>query len=323
LAASCTAPAERAVRRADAAIQRRCTDAVGEGLPASTCAPFPACQTEFDVTTGQRLAATAYQVEGEIEEPTKCGDGIIDSDQSEICDDGNTVPSDACTDTCKPAVCSDGIVWEGMEICDDANSVDDDCCSNDCQTAARCGDGVAQLGCGEECDDPNDPGCRDCRFVPFACDGSGLVATIAVRYDLSTSIPGDGLGGAKVRIDYPAALGIATLEGTPLVDPSRLRNVGDSRASLFARTGDENSDAAPDITLLYALPGRPGFAAGDIVDVQFDCAAGTSVVTRDLTCAVLQASDVFGNAIFSTPELTSQSIPCQVTQTRLASAVSP
>lgn len=68
-----------------------------------------------------------------------CGDGILDQDEGEECDDGNTDPGDGCSPACEiAAVCGDGVLDEGEE-CDDGNSDPSDACTHLC-TVARCGD---------------------------------------------------------------------------------------------------------------------------------------------------------------------------------------
>jgi cysteine-rich repeat protein len=66
-----------------------------------------------------------------------------------------------------PAICGNGSL-QAPEVCDDGNAVDDDGCSNDC-TLPRCGDGITQVG--EQCDDGNDSDddrCTTaCAWVPF------------------------------------------------------------------------------------------------------------------------------------------------------------
>ena len=49
-----------------------------------------------------------------------CGDGT--KDLFEQCDDGTAANTDACLDTCIPARCGDGFVWEGREECDDGTN---------------------------------------------------------------------------------------------------------------------------------------------------------------------------------------------------------
>ena len=81
-----------------------------------------------------------------------CGNGAVEPDFGEDCDDGDdNGDSKACTATCKLATCGDGLVQTGVEQCDlgglgDLNSD----CTPDCQIK-DCGDGIVQFG--EECDD--------------------------------------------------------------------------------------------------------------------------------------------------------------------------
>src|SRR3989344_5703362 len=61
-----------------------------------------------------------------------CGDGSVNQ-ASEQCDDGNTVNTDACTNSCNNARCGDGIVRTNVEQCDDSNTANNDGCSSICQ----------------------------------------------------------------------------------------------------------------------------------------------------------------------------------------------
>ena len=79
-----------------------------------------------------------------------CGNGVLDP--AETCDDGNLVPTDACTASCTKARCGDGIVQRGVETCDDGNRNDGDGCRNNCGPVT-CGDAVVQPP--EACDDGN------------------------------------------------------------------------------------------------------------------------------------------------------------------------
>jgi len=59
-----------------------------------------------------------------------CGNGIVDP--GEECDDGNTVDSDSCSNSCaKKSICGNGILEIG-ENCDDGNKVNGDTCPSDC-----------------------------------------------------------------------------------------------------------------------------------------------------------------------------------------------
>ena len=97
-----------------------------------------------------------------------CGDGRVDG--AEVCDDGNSVDSDTCSNSCLPARCGDGITQTG-ESCDDGNAVNTDACTNVC-AAARCGDGFLQSG--EVCDDGNSSNtdsCTNACAAPACGDG--------------------------------------------------------------------------------------------------------------------------------------------------------
>lgn len=121
-----------------------------------------------------------------------CGDGEVNQD-SEVCDDGNTLPGDCCSGTCAveaycecPAaggpcvstiICGDGVLGPG-EACDDANTVDGDGCAAGCnlvEIGYRCPTPGAPCDrvyvCGDGVVDPNE-GCDDGN----AADGDGCSA---------------------------------------------------------------------------------------------------------------------------------------------------
>ncbi len=60
-----------------------------------------------------------------------CGNGVVDVDIAEQCDDGNTINEDSCTNICTTPICGDGVKQSG-EQCDDGNNINDDACSNLC-----------------------------------------------------------------------------------------------------------------------------------------------------------------------------------------------
>lgn len=90
-----------------------------------------------------------------------CGNGFLET--TEQCDDGNASNTDACLNTCVPAVCGDGFVQAGVEGCDDGNVNNSDACLNSC-VSATCGDGIVQVGV-EECDN----GTSNSSTSPNAC----------------------------------------------------------------------------------------------------------------------------------------------------------
>ncbi|MCS6898603.1 MAG: DUF4215 domain-containing protein [Myxococcales bacterium] len=85
-----------------------------------------------------------------------CGDGIVGP--GEQCDDGNQDNTDACVEGCKSAICGDGFVGPG-EACDDGNQDETDGCTSACKLIT-CGNG--QLDEGEECDDGNKDNSDEC-----------------------------------------------------------------------------------------------------------------------------------------------------------------
>ena len=142
----------------------------------------------------------------ETEVAPACGDGMLNTDLGEECDDGNALPGDCCSGKCKveqycvcppdgsgchsTIVCGDGMRGPG-EACDDANTDSGDGCSSDCHTVEvgyrcmaegqmcvrvyTCGDGIVDPN--EGCDDMNimsGDGCSNhCRIEQgFKCDGA-------------------------------------------------------------------------------------------------------------------------------------------------------
>jgi cysteine-rich repeat protein len=98
--------------------------------------------------------------DGDGDPPPNCGDTVVDHDEGEQCDDGNTQDGDGCSSTCQVEVggaCGNGMLEPGNdEECDDGNTQDGDGCSSNCQfepVGANCGD--ASVDAEEVCDDGN------------------------------------------------------------------------------------------------------------------------------------------------------------------------
>jgi len=143
---------------------------------------------------------------------TNCGNGVLDTNNGEQCDDGNTNSGDGCNKLCQLeanylckdpgqpctnlAVCGNGYLTSN-ETCDDGNTVSGDGCSADCMTVEEgyqcrvpgkrctplCGDG--KLFGGEKCDDGNSvsgDGCSStCQIEPGAdCPTPGQACKMAV-----------------------------------------------------------------------------------------------------------------------------------------------
>jgi len=145
----------------------------------------------------------------------QCGDGIV-YDGVETCDDGGSLGSDGCSDTCEveegwfcrvdegtdgPSfclpVCGDGVILGG-EACDDFNEASGDGCSETCEVEPgwscypgeegvsiceeSCGDGELNEAIGEQCDDQNavpGDGCTPtCQIEPgWVCPEGANCAT--------------------------------------------------------------------------------------------------------------------------------------------------
>lgn len=139
-----------------------------------------------------------------------------DTQCAELCDDGNNVSGDGCSQNClSDERCPNGIVDplgdprlnpQQPELCDDGNSVDGDDCRSDCQGAEVCGNGLIDLG--EQCDDfgEKSPSCDvDCTlptcgdslvndFAGEACD-PGSIGSNTLFCDSDCTFPecGDGI----------------------------------------------------------------------------------------------------------------------------------
>lgn len=167
--------------------------------PGEACDPNdPATSTE-PTTGADCTAGCVYEA--------VCGDG--NTDDGETCDDGGTMSNDGCSATCVLEVCGDGMVQSGIgeqceprnvgncdgtcrllvfcgngvvepgnpvtpEECDDGGTQSNDGCSASCQDEF-CGDGIVQVGLGEDCD-PQDPVTMDdcdmnCNLVQVCGNG--------------------------------------------------------------------------------------------------------------------------------------------------------
>lgn len=93
--------------------------------------------------------------------PPNCGDGIVQAEDGETCDDQNAVDCDGCSHFCQFDGCGSGRVEATCnEQCDDFNTRPGDGCSGTCQIES-CGNG--RVDAGEQCDDGNGNDCDGCR----------------------------------------------------------------------------------------------------------------------------------------------------------------
>jgi fibro-slime domain-containing protein len=109
--------------------------------------------------------------------PARCGDGKVDAQAGEACDDGNTRSGDGCSSDCKAI--------EKDYACPKPGSP--------CTYLVRCGDGV--LGGIEQCDPPNvGRGCSaDCRIEPgYVCSLPPTPPTPSQPSTCRRTVCGDG-----------------------------------------------------------------------------------------------------------------------------------
>ncbi len=105
--------------------------------------------------------ASSCSADGQKCYPDGCGDGLVDRNNGEVCDDGNFTDGDGCSGNCRMLDrCGDGKLDNG-EVCDDGNAIDGDGCSKDCGTTDTCGDGYLNLEREEQCDEGEDGQGRD------------------------------------------------------------------------------------------------------------------------------------------------------------------
>lgn len=280
LSEQCTKGAGAVGERGRAKVERACGSLTGAEV--GSCEPLPDCVVDESETLGQELAVLTYG------QPASCGDGEIDP--LEECDDGNTVATDACTDTCRNAICGDGITWAGDEECDDANPFPNDFC--DACRLPVCGDGVKAGD--EECDDGNeipDDGCTGCVIDAVDCGPGGLRAT--VTYDDPNQT---GVAAGVLLLAYPEAVSLPG-SGSAGTVRQRVANVsGTSNPILGPSDTDSDGDTIDD-TLRLVFGITSPWPPGPMVAITFDCAAGTPVRAPDFDCSFADASDAFSNAI--------------------------
>jgi cysteine-rich repeat protein len=251
---------------------------------------------------------------------SRCGDGIVDSGNSEECD-GN--PCDAgppCTGECTCTVtttttttlgsfpattttvpgqrncaaapkscvllgtttdcCGNGVVDPG-EDCDQGASQDGVTCSANCLTPA-CGN--CNVDPGETCDDGNTANGDAC---PAGCVIQACTIDTGTHQGVSlnlTTPDGVTVGGLTLLLDYPE--GRVRL---PMTTPGS--NVLDTPNDLTY----ELKDALIDSTLSDGIPAN---GAGPILQVMFDgCQGQTLPGAASYTCTILDAADEDGTSI--------------------------
>jgi cysteine-rich repeat protein len=96
-----------------------------------------------------------------------CGDGEVQADEGEDCDDGNEAAGDGCFECVEE--CGDGRIDAALgEDCEPQYSPD--LCTEDCHWAPVCGDTIVETEVGEECDPSNGITCVACKLVTPSCE---------------------------------------------------------------------------------------------------------------------------------------------------------
>jgi cysteine-rich repeat protein len=123
----CAAECERA---SDCPYDGRCENAA--------CVPLPerASSDTADAASALDAGCVASECDAGTREDaaSTCGDGILQPENSESCDDGNFVDGDGCASNCTVEdtdSCGDNLL-QSFEACDDGNLVDGDGCSDNC-----------------------------------------------------------------------------------------------------------------------------------------------------------------------------------------------
>jgi cysteine-rich repeat protein len=155
---------------------------------------FRALSTQFFLGLLLSLVAGC----GDEIDPTKCGNGIINT--GEDCDDGNLIEGDGCDSNCTVSVCGNGIVG-GEEECDDGNRVPGDGCDFDCRNEF-CGDDRIQGGIGEECDDGNQDDTDACPTTCLsAVCGDGFTRLVVEACDDGNTQSEDGCNSTCTALE--------------------------------------------------------------------------------------------------------------------------
>lgn len=164
----------------------------------------------------------------------RCGDGVIQSDFGEACDDGNRdhefcdyeeTSCTVCGEYCQSVPgrfrgCGDGIVDEG-ESCDDGNAMPWDTCDANCETT-RCADGSIHPG---ECGEP--PG----RFLSAGAVHTCGVLASGIAICFGGENPGDDTSGGDSDDDSAATSSLASPDSGIEVgedDPVTLYPIGNA-----------------------------------------------------------------------------------------------
>jgi len=117
-----------------------------------TCASGGGCPEGYKCTASG---------DGCIDSSSRCGDGRLDTEVGETCDDGNADDTDNCVNNCtSDGRCGNSLIDSSKgEVCDNGpynggdNPDGGGKCSLDCKSRLGCGNGITDTNEGEDCDD--------------------------------------------------------------------------------------------------------------------------------------------------------------------------
>ena len=146
--------------------------------------------------------------------PAQCGDGVMQAEDGEACDDGAANADDAaCTSHCQVAKCGDGLLQSGVEVCDDGvNDGSYKGCAVGCAAkAGDCGDGIVQGP--EQCDGGEAKGgclletctiAKSCKEIRAAfgdvADGLYTIAPKGAKLSVVCDMDADGGGYTFLKV---------------------------------------------------------------------------------------------------------------------------
>ncbi|MGI5830837.1 MAG: DUF4215 domain-containing protein [Bradymonadia bacterium] len=197
----------------------------GESCDDGNAVAGDGCDDHCQIEAGYECDSSGYHCKKIVVVEDGCGDGFVDRDEGEQCDDYNKNNGDGCDESCQvedgyvcpyiggscvPVGCGNSFIDEG-EDCDhgeynDAGYGETGCASN-CMFPGRCGDAIVQAEY-EKCDDGDDHNTggynaclRDCSGLGTFCGDARV--THEESCDDGNTFPGDGCdANCKVEEGY-------------------------------------------------------------------------------------------------------------------------
>jgi cysteine-rich repeat protein len=248
----------------------------GEACDDGNIRPGDGCNAECQIETcGNRVVD-----EGEQCEPpstgacaancqlvsTNCGDGAVQADEGEECDDHNDVRGDGCArcrfecgnrmlerdigeecepiwsaegtcgDDCKrPPLCGDGVL-EGDEQCDPSNGVTCVNCRSVVIPTAVCGNGEVEFP--EQCDSSDGETCVNCRFTQPMCLPQNETIVLVTNGTFDANVTG-------WAIRTPVVATLAASAGVGATGAMRLHFAAEDRAGRHVSGAVQCINVAP------------------------------------------------------------------------------